>query len=200
MIDSLHIQELRGQEIGPWIDAIGSLRIRVFREYPYLYDGSEDYERGYLKTYAECERALVVLVRDPLGNAIGATTCLPLADESPEFKQPFEAADFDVEGILYLGESVVLPEWRGCGLGKKFFELRENHAHRLRLETATFCAVDRPADHPLRSDGYRALDGFWGSLGYCKHPELQAAFSWKQIGEAAEIPNTLTFWMKSLRP
>ena len=199
-MDSLNIDELRGEDITPWIGALGSLRIRVFRDYPYLYDGSEDYERGYLKTYAECERALVVLVRDPAGNPIGATTCLPMADEAPEFRQAFEDSGRDVDSILYLGESVVLPEWRGRGLGKKFFELRENHALRLGLKTAVFCAVDRPADHPLRPEGYRALDDFWGSLGYRKHPELQAAFSWKQIGEATEIHNTLTFWLKSLRP
>jgi len=29
------------------------------------------------------------------------------------------------------------------------------------------------------------------------HPELQATFVWKEIGEETESPKTLTFWMKA---
>jgi hypothetical protein len=59
--------------------------------------------------------------------------------------------------------------------------------------------VDRPADHPLRPAGYRPLDEFWRSQGYTKHPELQATFVWKEIGEEIESPKTLTFWTKAWR-
>jgi len=60
----------------------------------------------------------------------------------------------------------------------------------------TFCAVDRPDDHPLRPAGYRPLDEFWTSLGYQRRPELRATFVWKEIGEATESPKHLTFWTK----
>ena len=42
-----------GAALEPWLDALGKLRITVFREYPYLNDGTLEYEREYLKTYAE---------------------------------------------------------------------------------------------------------------------------------------------------
>lgn len=197
MMAGLQIEEVSGEAVEPWLEALGGLRIRVFREYPYLYDGSIEYERDYLAVYQHCPRSRVVLVTDPARGLVGATTCMPLADEAPEFQAPFRAAGIDVGGFLYFGESVVLREWRGRGLGREFFARREAHARRLGLRAATFCAIDRPADHPLRPPDYRPLDGFWAGLGYTRQPELTMVLSWKEIGEAGEAPKNLTFWTKS---
>lgn len=200
LTSTFHIHELRGKEVEPWLEALGTLRIGVFREYPYLYDGTMEYERRYLGRYVECERSLVVLVTDAEGNAVGATTCMPLSDEEAEFQSPFQTRGDDVGNILYLGESVVLGEHRGMGLGKQFFHLREQHARQLGLEVSAFCAVDRKADDPRRPDGYRSPEGLWNALGYQKQADLKATFSWKEIGESEDHPKTLTFWMKSLLP
>lgn len=189
--------EISGPDLGPWIDSLGELRIRVFREFPYLYDGTLEYERDYLSTYQTCADSRITLVHLPDGPLIGATTCLPLGEETEEFRRPFIDAGLDPSGFLYFGESIVLPEWRGCGLGSEFFRRREAHAHFLGLHSATFCAVDRPEDHPLRPADYRPLDGFWNSRGFQKRPELQARFPWKEIGEDQETIKTLTFWTKS---
>jgi GNAT superfamily N-acetyltransferase len=106
-------------------------------------------------------------------------------------------AGYDLSTICYFGESILLPEYRGQGIGKAFFTRREEHVQALGLKLSTFCAVDRPADHPLRPNGYRPLDDFWRSQGYTKHPELQATFEWKEIGEEIESPKALTFWTKT---
>ena len=83
-----------GAEITPHVDALAALRIRVFRDFPYLYDGDVDYERDYLATYERSPRSLAFLVHD--GDAlIGATTALPLEDEEPAFRQPLVDAGFD---------------------------------------------------------------------------------------------------------
>lgn len=195
--ETLAIRELCGAELEPWLDALGALRIRVFREYPYLYEGSLEYERNYLRIYQECPRSLVVLVTDTAGDLVGATTCMPLAEEAPEIRAPFVDAGIDVADCLYFGESIVLPAWRGHGLGKEFFVRREAHARKLGLKTTAFCAVDRPDDHPLRPAGYRTLDAFWKDRGYSKQRGLQAQFIWKEIGEETESPKTLTFWTKT---
>lgn len=189
-----YTHQLRSGEITPWLDALGGLRIRVFRDYPYLYEGSLEYERDYLKIYQNARDSLVVIVTDDAGNAVGATTCLPLSEEGPEFQEPFLNAGIDVNDVFYFGESILLPEWRGKGIGKLFFDLREAHARKLGYPVTSFCAVDRPADHPLRPNGYRPLDTFWESRGYQKQPDLKATFVWKEIGEENESPKTLTFW------
>lgn len=196
MNDAFTIHEIGGAELGPRLDALGELRIGVFREFPYLYDGSLDYEREYLGVYQRCARSLIVLVTTEYGRLVGATTCMPLADEAVEFQKPFLDAGLPLDDCLYFGESIVLPEWRGHGLGKEFFARREHHARRLGLTTTAFCAVDRPAHHPLRPPGYRSLDGFWTALGYTKQPSMRVILRWKEICEKSESPKTLTFWTK----
>lgn len=195
---NLELKNYHGAELAPHLDALGALRIGVFREYPYLYDGSLDYERDYLGIYTRTPRSLVVLAWDA-DRAVGATTCLPLVDEGPEFQKPFlDHGGYDLKDICYFGESILLPQYRGLGVGKAFFARREAHARALGLRIAAFCAVDRPVDHPQRPAGYRTLDTFWQSQGYTRQPGLQATFVWKETGEAAESPKTLTFWTKNL--
>lgn len=191
----IHLQNLHGAEIEPHLEALGSLRITVFREYPYLYDGTLEYEREYLRIYAGSPDSLVVLAFDG-DRVVGATTCLPMRDEGPEFQAAFLQAGYDLDAICYFGESILLPEHRGCGIGREFFTRREAHAAALGMRLTTFCAVDRPADHPLRPADYRPLDEFWAGQGYRKHPELQASFTWKEIGEESESAKSLTFWLK----
>lgn len=187
--------ELHGQALEPYLDGLGVLRIAVFREYPYLYDGSLDYEREYLKCYVNCERSMVALVLDD-GKVVGATTCMPMAEEGPEFQEPFVRRGDDLASICYFGESILLPAYRGRGLGKEFFKRREAHAQKLGSTITTFCAVDRAADHPRRPKEYAPLDAFWAAQGYTKQPELQCTFVWKEIDETSESPKTLTFWTK----
>jgi GNAT superfamily N-acetyltransferase len=194
--NDLTILQVHGPDLQPDLDGLGRLRIAVFRDYPYLYDGSLEYEREYLQSYLKSPRSLVALVLDQ-GEVVGATTCMPMIEEGPEFQEAFIKAGYDLSTICYFGESILLPKYRGRGLGKVFFQYREAHAQRLGAKITTFCAVDRPADHPQRPPDYVPLDGLWTKQGYVKHTELQATFVWKEIGEAAESPKTLTFWLKS---
>ena len=194
----LHFIPCSGSELIPHIDALGGLRIAVFREFPYLYDGALEYEREYLQTYVNCARSLVVLAYDE-DKAVGATTCMPMEEEGPEFQAAFAQAGHDLSEICYFGESILLPEYRGQGVGKEFMKRRLAHARSLPgVKRCTFCAVDRPVDHPLRPANYQPLDGFWQAQGFVKHPELHTTFTWKEIGEEIDSPKRLTFWVREL--
>jgi GNAT superfamily N-acetyltransferase len=187
-----------GSELAPHVDALGGLRIAVFREFPYLYDGALNNEREYLQTYVNCSRSLVVLAYDG-DRAVGATTCMPMAEEGQEFQAAFVQAGYDLSEICYFGESILLPEYRGRGVGKEFMKRRLAHAEGLPgVKFCAFCAVDRPLDHPMRPASYKPLDGFWQAQGFVKHPELHTTFTWKEIGEEAESPKRLTFWLREL--
>ncbi|MEZ5302087.1 MAG: GNAT family N-acetyltransferase [Verrucomicrobiales bacterium] len=192
----LTLREFSGPDIGPYLDDLGGLRIAVFREFPYLYQGTLAYERKYLATYLKSPRSLVVLAFDG-DRVVGATTCAPLADEEPEFQEPFLREGYEVADVFYLAESVLLPEYRGGGTGREFFRRREAQAERLGgFRWTAFCAVERPADHPLRPADYKPLHGFWQRMGYTRHPELHCEFTWKEIGEPGESPKPMTFWLK----
>lgn len=194
----MDIQLLQGPRIAPHIDDLARLRIEVFCEFPYLYDGSFDYEAEYLGTYVRSEDSLCVLVRDQ-GRVVGASTALPLSDETGEFQQPFLEGGWDPARIFYLAESVVLPAWRGRGLGVRFFAEREAHARRLeRFDWCAFCAVQRPADHPRRPADYQPLDAFWARRGYRHHPELHTEYHWRDLDEREESAKPMSFWLKEL--
>lgn len=198
MPERFRIQRLSGLDLNPYLPELARLRIRVFRDFPYLYQGSAAYEESYLKTYAAAPDSAMVLVWDR-ERVVGASSGLPLEAEPPSVAEPFVARGDDPRRIFYYGESVLLPDYRGLGLGKRFFEEREAHVRALgRFETVCFCAVERPADHPRRPAGYSPLDAFWDRRGFIKHPELRASFSWRDLDEEAESPKPMVFWLKAL--
>ncbi len=195
---ALTIQSFSGGEVAAFVDDLARLRIAVFRDFPYLYDGDLAYERNYLATYSRSEGSVFVLAIDD-GQVVGAATGTPMIGETDEVKAPFLAAGRDPAEHFYFGESVLLSAYRGQGIGVKFFEGREAQARKLGLHYAAFCAVERDADHLRRPADYVPLDSFWLKRGYTHHPELRTTFSWRDLDEAEESPKPLSFWIRDLR-
>lgn len=194
---SLELKTVTGAQLAPWIDAVARLRISVFRHYPYLYDGSFEYERNYLSTYLKTESSVCVLVLDG-DSVVGASTGLSLADETEEFRSPFVAAGLNPDEIFYCAESVLLPEYHGQGVYRHFFTEREAQAKRLGKTLSVFCAVERPDDHPLKPEDYMPLNSVWQHFGYTPLAGVKARFSWKDVDQPAETDKLLQFFSKSL--
>ncbi|MCX8998091.1 GNAT family N-acetyltransferase [Rhizobiaceae bacterium BDR2-2] len=189
----------QGSGIAPFIDDLARLRIAVFRAFPYLYEGTLDYEKTYVATYARSQDSVFVLALDG-DRVVGASTGIPMRDETDAFKAPFLKAGWNPERIFYFGESVLMPDYRGQGLGVRFFEEREAHARRLGgFDICCFCAVERPADHPLRPADHQPLDTFWTRRGYTHHPDLRTEYVWRDVGETHETAKPMSFWMKEIR-
>lgn len=199
MTDQLTFKSFTGTEIAAAVEDLGALRIAVFYDYPYLYEGSLEYEKDYLEIYVRSERAFLFAVYDQ-GKMVGATTCIPLIDEAPEVRKPFEDAGFDINTIFYFGESILLHEYRGLGLGHRFFDEREAHARSFgSYALSCFCSVNRGDDHPAKPKNYRPNDAFWIKRGYVKEPTLQSVMEWPDLGETEASAKTMTFWIKSLK-
>ncbi|WP_394341992.1 GNAT family N-acetyltransferase [Spirosoma pollinicola] len=179
-------------------DDLAALRMTVFYDFPYLYEGSVDYEKRYLETYARSKRSFLLAVYD--GNKlVGATTALPLRDETPEVQAPFTVAGYDLDTIFYFGESVLLPAYRGRGIGDQFFDEREAYARQFdQYKLACFCSVQRPEDHPLRPVNYHPLDAFWTRRGYKRDGSLQSKFVWLDRNEAVETAKPMIYWTRKL--
>jgi GNAT superfamily N-acetyltransferase len=193
----IFLESLSGAALLPHLDALAALRIAVFRDWPYLYAGDAAYEREYLAAYAQSPNSVVVLARDG-GAVVGASTGIPLAEDSAEFQAPFPAHGIDVSKVFYCGESVLLPAYRGCGIGHAFFDAREAHARKLGgFDWIAFAAVDRKDADARKPAGYRGNEAFWNKRGYVRQPGMTMRLHWQELG-LGEIEHPLTFWLRPL--
>ena len=154
---TVQVRPLTGAALQAALGDLARLRIAVFAAFPYLYAGTEDYEREYLAEFTASDDAVLVAAFD--GNRIvGAATASPLAAQDDYIRAPFERQGIDPASVFYFGESVLLPDYRGQGIGHAFFDHREAAARAHGASHASFCAVVRAADHPDRPADYVPLD------------------------------------------
>lgn len=188
---------LRGEQARDHAMDLARLRIAVFREYPYLYDGNMEYEHKYVQNFINSPGSVIVLAMDG-ETIVGVSTALPMADESDAFKAPLIAQGIDPARVFYFGESVLLPSYRGQGVGHKFFDEREAHAGELEqdFDYLAFAAVVRDADDPRRPSGYRPHNVFWNKRGFAPQPDMVMQLPWKEIGNDKETVQSLMYWLK----
>jgi len=197
-MQDLVFQTYVGTQIKEVIEPLAQLRMAVFREFPYLYEGNMDYEKEYLSTYAEAERAFLFTVFHNQ-QLIGATTAIPLKEESDEVKLPFEENDYDLNSLFYFGESILQKDFRGLGIGHRFFDERENYARSFGHYThSCFCAVDRGIGHTAEPADYRSNEIFWVKRGYHKEADLKSYFEWPDIGAVEQTAKPMIYWIKRL--
>ncbi|MFY7993076.1 MAG: GNAT family N-acetyltransferase [Bacteriovoracaceae bacterium] len=198
-MNNLKFHRLSGQEAKKYALELAKLRLKVFFDFPYLYEGTLDYEMNYLETYFKAKHAFIFLIEDK-GQIVGATTSIWAEEEVDNFKKPFELSGINPKDVFYFGESVLLPQYRGLGFGKIFFQERETFARSLPfINLLSFCAVIRPSTHPLRPQGYQPLDFFWHSQGFQKNDGLTTTYEWKDRGDEKESLKEMQFWTKLIK-
>lgn len=189
---------LTGEKARPYVNELARLRLDVFYEYPYLYEGSLEYEKNYLETYFKATHSFILILKDG-DKVIGATTGIWANEEEDSFKTPFKNFGINPEDVFYFGESVLLKDYRGKGLGKIFFEERERYARSLPfIKLLSFCAVQRE-NHPLKPHDYKPLDSFWENQGFKKVEDLTTTYHWRDRGEKKETDKLMQFWIKEIK-
>ncbi len=194
-VDGISVRPLTGGEIAAALDDLAALRIAVFAAFPYLYDGDAAYEAEYLAEYSAAPEAVLVAAFDG-ARIVGAATAAPMRHQKAEFREPFDARGLDVSRLFYFGESVLLPQYRGAGIGHAFFDAREAQAAKCGANAACFAAVVREPDHPARPADYAPLDGFWAKRGYAVVPGLVTGLGWKEHSEEAESVKAMQYWLR----
>lgn len=193
MIAPLVVERIGRDDLS--LRALATLRMTVFRAWPYLYNGSPDYEAAYMEEFLSAEDAIVIVAR--IGDIpVGMATASPMATQSDAIKTPFLAAGVDIGKIHYFGESVLLPQFRGEGIGHRFFDEREAAARAAGTERTAFCAVVREESDPRRPVAARDLKDFWHKRGYREEPQYDTQMSWRDVGESDEIEHLMRFWIR----
>lgn len=193
----MKVETLTGPALTEALDDIARLRIAVFRDWPYLYEGTMENEHTYLQAYEVSKRSIALAVYD--GDwLVGASTGAPLSEHAKDFAEAFDGTPYDLDTIFYCGESILLPRYRGRGFGHQFFDAREDYARGMGFEKICFASVVRPPDHPLKPSAYYPLDPFWKKRGYARLPGVVAHFTWKDVDQVAETAKPLQMWMRDL--
>lgn len=195
--ESLTCKIYRGKEVQQVIGELASLRLGVFREYPYLYDGNLDEELEYLSRYVELKDSFVYMIFDK-GAAVGATTATPLIEEYEKFQEPYANVGINPNDVFYFGEAMLLPDYRGMGLYKNFMQERQSVARQYGAKLCSFLSVKRPENHPLRPKDYQDLKSIWTYYGFVEHPEIAPSFAWQDVLQAEKTEKTFSAWLKAI--
>lgn len=194
----IEVKTFTGTDASDWVDPVTDLRMRVLRDWPYLYAGDRAYLARRVATYAKSPHGLFVLAFDE-SRLVGASTAMPLSGERYALQQPFRNRDIAVDEVFYFGESVLLKEYRGLGLGHRFFDERERHARRLgQYKMSAFCAVERALDDPRRPIPHRPNSPFWMRRGYQRQDDMFSDIDWPVVGGDQPERHRMRIWLRAL--
>lgn len=187
---------LTGKEIEKRLNDLASLRLEIFREYPYLYDGRREDELAYLQPYAEKPDSCVILAVEG-GVVVGAATGMPLSHEDEQLRAAAAGSAWPVEEIYYVGELLFYPAWRGSGRGRRLLAELENHIRSLGCYRALACVtVERPDDHPARPGEHIPISRFLDRTGFVRQGSV-VSFRWREL-DGATRDHPMQFWLKDL--
>jgi GNAT superfamily N-acetyltransferase len=194
---NLKFHILTGPQLQPYINDIAALRISIFRDYPYLYDGDIQTEIDYLKSYSKSANSILVLVEDHK-KVVGAVTGLPLAEVDETLLTPFEK-NSSLHSIFYLGEILLLKEYRGKGVGHQMYRMFEDLVRQKKqFQKIAIAEVMRDPHDPRQPKNYISVHELWKKLGYARHPEMVIQASYKEIDSTEKIPHSLVCSLKKL--
>lgn len=196
---NFRLEIFQGKEILQWIDVMAELRIREFREFPYLYVGNIENERKYLEAYANVTDSLFVLAFD--GDVVaGISTGVPLGKAQevlPGGAELLASHGLDVQTFYYYGEIIVAPAYRGRWLASKLFHEQAERVKQLGYSAACGMTVDRGLDHPLRPKDYRDEYLIGKKMGFVS-TDIHIELEWPTLaidGSVENLKHSLSFWM-----
>lgn len=196
--DGISLQAFTGEEAKKYLKQIANIRITMFKEFPYLYEGSLEDEEEYLNIYFSSINSIVLLVLDG-DEVVGFSNSIPLNEEMEEIKTPFITNDIDIKKYLYIGELMIKEKYRNKNLSNIIAKSHEEHARENNYTNMVFMTVIRPDNHPLKPKNYRPLEPLWKSLGYKPLERMKINFTWKQVDGDIPQENQLGIWSKELK-
>ncbi|PLY03705.1 MAG: N-acetyltransferase [Desulfuromonas sp.] len=191
------IRILSGDAVREYLDDLASLRLEIFAEFPYLYQGKRADELAYLTSYAETDGARVILAEAD-GEVIGAATGMPLQHEDALLRDPVATSGADINRLYYVGELLFYRRWRGARLGQQLLATMEEKIRRLGGFDGIVCAtVARPTDHPQRPADFIPIERFLARTGFAAIPGASTRFAWREL-DGVKREQTMLLWRKAL--
>ena len=188
---------LTSSNIESCLEPLAALRLEIFREYPYLYEGLREDELCYLKSYVAAPDACVILSQES-GTIEGAVTGMPLIHEDAQMLSAFTENSLDVEGFYYVGELLLYQAFRNRGLGSKLLGQMEAHIRSLGKYCKLTCAtLERPDDNPARPLESTPITRFLAHSCFVMLPGVTTQFPWRET-DGVKREHLMQFWVKEL--
>lgn len=174
------------------------LRTKIFREYPYFYIGDEKTETEYADFYLKSPNSFLILVKEGQ-KKIGLVSGIPLVEMDEYFLTPFHRASLSLQPIFYLGEILLLKEFRGRGIGYRIYQAFEAEVRKLpRFTSIAILRMHDPKNDPRKPKDYKSLDPFWMRLGYTENPSLSLTIPYQEIGHTSKTDHFFTYSLKNI--
>lgn len=193
---------VQGEARKEYIEILMEWRLKYFRQFPYLYEGSREYEESYLEGFLSHSNGILALASHG-DSVVGIVTALPLLSEfgiATETDALAQVAKVSASAIFYIGEVIVDRGYRGRGLSRRLLELAEEYARSKGFTTCSLLTVVREDEHPLRPKDYISTDAVWRNLGY-QRAGVATTFEWPTIhpgGEVSSVSNPMEYWIKRI--
>jgi len=194
----LGIVAFRGEEILPFLDEVAALRIDIFREWPYLYEGDIETEKKYLKVYGDTKDSILILAKDQ-EKIVGVVMGLPVADSMKQIQNEYLRKKVSMDGGFYLADAILMPPYRARGIGKQMLQKFEASVLEMhKYDQISCCEIVRDNNHPMRPEDYQSLDPFWDRLGFHVSLGWQTSFDYLDIGNSVDTPHFMRFRCKTI--
>lgn len=194
----ISIEVLKGKELVSNIPELARLRLTVFCEYPYLYEGDPILEKTYLSRFASSRDAFFVIAKVD-NQVVGALSGLPLDATQKEIRDALHQPGIEIGEYYALSEIVLLKEHRNKKIGSMLYEQFEDQLLKMkRYKKVVLWQIVRAQDDVRRPKDYFSLDNFWRKRGFVKHPEWICYIDWKEILEEKASAHRFEFWVKEI--
>jgi len=195
-IQNVTFEVLKGSQIKSIEKSFADLRITIFREYPYLYEGDLSTEKHYFDMFGD--NTICITAKDGAA-IIGISIGTPLQEVLKRFLEPLTEAHINVKRMFYLADLLVLKSYRGQRIGHALYELFEKEVQKTgQFSTIIVREISKSPDDPKKPSDYHSLDFFWNKRGFKKIDGISQQDKWKAIGDEDISLHTMIYQVKNL--
>lgn len=183
--NNLRIESLSGAESKKYFEDFARLRIEIFREYPYLYEGTVENERNYIENYLSNPQSRIFVLFD--GDKIcGMLTTVPMSGEYQDIIASFEKTGLKSSESFYLGDMILQKEYRNRKLFPIFFNAALEHAKCKGFKTLSLmCIVCKDADWGRPAE-FRDVVRLCEKIGFTKIDGGVIELKWASLAKGGE--------------
>ena len=192
----------KGDDLKELIPEISKARLELFKEFPYLYEGTYEDELKYLNEFVNNPKSIILTVHkeNKLIAFVTATAVESGFELTEAIKDLMQKQGLDTSKYFYISEMMVYPEFRSFELQNQLKKDIENYARENSYTMTCFLSVFRENNHPLRPQDYKEISRLWKFNKYRK-TNISVKFEWNTVqkdSEAKLMNNQLDLWEKEL--